>query len=208
MMKNLLSVEEAKTTLYSGLAEATGWKYLKSQNCLKKTVKDLVFEIDFFSSKWNVSYESVEVNADFILWCKTYGKLPVNNIVGGMSYRPENGYWYDISTKEKLENVLEELTKIISETAVDLSIQFEKDYIKAVNKLLNSEFDKYDIRLDFIADKLGVSAIEEKVQEINDSISDEIKQQIIDYKNGARDMSWMLNRCNLKYIVDNNLVRI
>lgn len=207
--ENVFSVEEAKTYLYSELAKVTEWKYLKSQNCLKKTVNDLVFEIDFYSSKWNVSYENVEVNAEFRLWCKTYGKTcNVNSIVGHMSYKPEDNYWYDISTSDKLGNTLEELRNKITETALDLCVQFENDYMGTVNKLLDLEFEKYNIYLDFIADKLGILAIEDKAREIYDNTSDVVKQQIIDYKNGSKYKTWMLNRCNLKYIVDNNLVYI
>ena len=42
-------------------------KYLKSQKCLKKVVNNLVFEIDFFSSKWNKSYEIIDIEASFVL---------------------------------------------------------------------------------------------------------------------------------------------
>ena len=125
-----------------------------------------------------------------------------------MSYKPEDNYWYDISTSDKLENTLEELRKRITETAVDLCLQFENDYIGTVSKLLNSEFEKYNIYLDFIADRFGDLAIEDKAREIYDNTSYVVKQQIIDYKNGSKYKTWMLNRCNLKYIVDNNLVNI
>lgn len=50
-MEYIYSVEEATQYLYDRLAEATGWKFLKSQRCLKKTVKELVFEINFFLIK-------------------------------------------------------------------------------------------------------------------------------------------------------------
>ena len=42
---------------------------------------------------------------------------------------------------------------------------------------------------------------------INDNyeLSDEEKEQVIQYQNGARNKQWMLNRCNLKYIVDNRI---
>lgn len=62
-MENILSVEETKTRLICELSTVTGFKYLKS-GILKKTVKDIVFEINFFSSKWNASGQSIEVNAD------------------------------------------------------------------------------------------------------------------------------------------------
>ena len=47
-MENILSVEETKTRLICELSTVTGFKYLKS-GILKKTVKDIVFEINFFS---------------------------------------------------------------------------------------------------------------------------------------------------------------
>ena len=53
-MEDMLNVAEAKTRLIQELSEITGFKYLKS-GVLKKTVKDIVFEINFFSSKWNES---------------------------------------------------------------------------------------------------------------------------------------------------------
>lgn len=62
-MEDMLNVAEAKTRLIQELSEITGFKYLKS-GVLKKTVKDIVFEINFFSSKWNESGQSIEINAE------------------------------------------------------------------------------------------------------------------------------------------------
>ncbi len=212
-MEYIFSVEEATQKLFSSLSEAIGWKYLKSNRCLKKTVGNLVFEIDFFTSKWNLSHQSVEVNAAFLLWCKNYGKLRVNNIIASMSYRPElyapnAGYWYDISTEEKLLSVIDELMNRIQDTAVNLCMKFEKDYLAAVKYLFTEYFDEYNVQLDFIADKLGISMIKKKAQEIYDNLSVEMKQQVLEYKNGARNKSWMINRGNLKYIIDNNLIHM
>ncbi|MBD5544207.1 MAG: hypothetical protein HDR01_08225 [Lachnospiraceae bacterium] len=212
-MNHILSVADATEKLYNSLSESTGWKFLKSQRCLKKTVKDLIFEIDFFSSKWNCSQQSVEVNAEFWLRCKSYGKLPVDNVIASMPYRPElydskGGSWYDISTEKKLNAAFKDLNMRIHETAVSLCIQFETDYLAAVKGLLEEHFDEYNVHLDFIADKLGKSAIEDKAREIYAGLSKEMKQQVMAYKNGAKNESWMVNRGNLKYIVDNELVNI
>lgn len=84
-MEDMLNVAEAKTRLIQELSEITGFKYLKS-GVLKKTVKDIVFEINFFSSKWNESGQSIEINAELRLIYKTYGKLPVDNVVASMSW--------------------------------------------------------------------------------------------------------------------------
>lgn len=43
-MENIFSVEEATQKLLTNLSETTGWKYLKSQRCLKKNVQDLAFK--------------------------------------------------------------------------------------------------------------------------------------------------------------------
>lgn len=210
-MEYIFSVEEATQKLFTRLSESTGWKYLKSQRCIKKIVKDLVFEVDFYSSKWNLSHQSIEVNAEFKLWCKSYGKLPVNNVIASMSYRPEShdsnsGYWYDISTEENLSSTFEDLNSRIQNTAVSLCTQFENDYFAATKILFGEHFDEYNVHLDFIADKLGISVVQEKAQEIYNSISKEMRQQVSEYKNGARNKAWMINRCNLKYIIDNNLI--
>lgn len=212
-MEYIFSVEEATQRLFLSLSEATGWKYLKSQHCLKKTVKDLVFEINFFSSKWNLSHQKVEVNAEFRLWCKNYGKLPVNNVIAAISYHPKlyhsnGGYWYDISTEEKLHSSFEDLNSRIQNTAVSLCTQFENDYLAATESLFREHFDEYNVHLDFIADKLGISVIREKAQEIYDSFSDEMRRQALEYKNGARNKAWMINRNNLRYMIDNNLIKM
>lgn len=100
---------------------------------LKKTVKDIVFEINFFSSKWNESGQSIEINAELRLIYKTYGKLPVDNVVASMSYQPENGYWYDISTESRLLETRNILEKRFQETAMDLVHRFEIIIIRLYN---------------------------------------------------------------------------
>ena len=51
-MEDMLNVAEAKTRLIQELSEITGFKYLKS-GVLKKTVKDIVFEISFLQNGMN-----------------------------------------------------------------------------------------------------------------------------------------------------------
>lgn len=203
-MSNILNVEEAKSRLIYELSIITGFKYLKS-GVLKKTIKDVVFEINFFSSKWNVSGQSIEINADLRLIYKKYGKLPVDNVIASMSYNPTDGYWYDISTESKLHETRNILEQRIRETAMDLANRFETDYDAAIQYLFLEGFEKYNVHLDFVADNLGQEIIKDKAQQIYSELSDEEKEQVIQYQNGARNKSWMLNRCNLKYIVDNNI---
>lgn len=203
-MSNILNVEDAKTRLIYELSIITGFKYLKS-GVLKKTVKDIVFEINFFTSKWNASGQSIEINADLRLVYKKYGKLPVDNVVASMSYNPADGYWYDISTESKLLETRNILEQRLRETALDLVNRLECDYTSAIQYLFFEGFEKYNVHLDFIADNLGQEVIKGKAQQIYEELFDEVKEQVVQYQKGARNKSWMLNRCNLKYIVDNNL---
>ena len=203
-MSNILNVEDAKKRLIYELSAVTGFKYLKS-GVLKKTIKDIVFEINFFTSKWNASGQSIEINADLRLVYKKYGKLPVDNVVASMSYNPADGYWYDISTESKLLETRNILEQRFRETAMDLVNRFECDYTSAIQYLFFEGFEKYNVHLDFIADNLGQEVIRGKAQQIYAELSDEVKEQVVQYQNGARNKSWMLNRCNLKYIVDNEM---
>ena len=199
------TVEEATEKIFTKLTDSTGWKFLKSQRSLKKTFKDLIFEILFFSSKWNASGQNVEINAEFRVSYKKFGKLPVDNIIAQVSYQPEGAYWYDISTEEKLSAVYEELNDRIQSTAVKLYIEFELDYKTAAEKLLNEYFDEYNVRLDFIAEILGKDAVLEKAQKIYDGLSDKMKLEVKEYIKGDRSKKWMINRNNLKYIIDHEL---
>lgn len=208
-MDDFLNIEDAKRRLVSELALVTGFKYLKS-GILKKSIKDIVFEIYFFSSKWNVSGQRIEINAELRLTYKKYGKLPssINNVVAFMEYHPMEGHWYDISTESKLFETKNILEQRFRESAMDLADRFEKDYNAAIQYLFFEGFEKYNVYLDFIADNLGKAVVKEKAQQIYEELSDEVKEQVVQYQNGARNKGWMLNRCNLKYIVDNNMLPI
>ena len=136
------------------------------------------------------------------------GKLPVQNVVASYVYHPRTGAdksWYDISTKEKLAVVIEELKSEFQRTALQLEARVETDYKDAVRELLENHFDDFHVKLEFVADVLGIDAIKQKAQSIVDALSDIEKQDIIDYKNGKRTKQWMFNPTNLKFIVDHNL---
>lgn len=206
-MGNTLSVEQATQMLYERLSESTGWKLLKSQRCLKKTVGELVFEIDFYTSKWNRSDEYVGVNAGFSVWNKSYDKkLCVNSIVLSTMLTPKDEQWFDITTQEKLDNVYADLNEMIQQTAVSLADSFEKDRESAVRKLVDEYFFDYNVHIDYAVQVLGKDAVMQTAQEIYDGLTDKVRQQIPEYQSGKKTAAWMLNRSNLRYIIDNELV--
>lgn len=202
------SVEEAKDQMISYLSERINWKYLKSQRCFKKVINDLVFEISFFASKWNQSYDSVEVHFALGIWNKKLGKVNnVNSSIGYYSFiPPSDNYWWDISNETKLIKNMEYLASEIANHVISLTNKFEDDYLGTIKSLLCDElFDKYHIRLEFIALHFGNDFIADKAKSICNSLSDDLREQINSYRQGDRSKFWMINPTNLRYIVDNNL---
>lgn len=201
-----MSIDEALTFLLSSIANELDFEYYKSKKCLKKTVKNLEFILEFYSNKWNKAGESIEVNVGFHIYNKDYGKLSVESVIASKMYKPKDKEWYDITTKEKLDKVIAKLGSDLKEEIKNLYLRFEDDYIDAVEYLFKEKFDEFNVYLDFIADNLGKDRILDKAKEIYANLSDNMLAQIDEYKKGIRNKTWMLNRNNIKYIVDNNLI--
>ena len=141
--EKMLNVSEAQEILYITLAEYTGWKFLKSQRCLRKNIGNIVFDISFYSSKYNVSGECVEINCEFEFWNKQFDKVcNVNSKIGFVFFQPENNYWYDISTETKLNKVIDELKKKIDDYAISLTKRFEGDYCSAITHLSRDDMQE------------------------------------------------------------------
>ena len=78
-----------------------------------------------------MSYEIVGVNLDF-----RFRSKKINNSSGGCySFRPSQGYWYDISTPEKLSLVVDEVCKKIDSIILPLCKGFDDDFLGTVINL-------------------------------------------------------------------------
>ena len=132
--------------------------------------------------------------------------MPVETVIAYKMYKPKDKEWYDITTKEKLDKVIVELCSDLKEEIKNLYLRFEDNYIDAVEYLFNEKFSEFNVYLDFVADNLGKDRILDKVKEIYFNLSDDMIAQINEYKKGVRNKKWMLNRNNIKYIVDNDLI--
>lgn len=204
-----MEVKELIDSINESIAQEIGWKYLKSKRCIKKTLGKLEFKINCYSSKWNRKDEGVEVNWEFCLWTKEYDKtVNINSVVCRYSIQNGKEYWYDITTQEKRREVFEIVIEEIKKTAAFLYEQFEQDYRSAVRLLLKEEyFDKFHVQLDFLADNLGIDAVREIARKEYEKCPELIKQEVERYRNGENiSTTWTLNRCNLRYIVQNNLL--
>lgn len=150
--EKILSVSEAQEKLYITLSEYTGWKFLKSKRCLRKNIGNIVFDISFYSSKYNASGECIEMNCEFEFWNKQFDKVcNVNSKIGFVFFQPESGYWYDISTETKLNAVIDELKKKIEDYAISLTKRFEEDYSSAITYLSSDEMQELYSLKSFIA---------------------------------------------------------
>jgi hypothetical protein len=205
----MLSVEEATGRLYKALAEYTGWKFLKSQRCLKKTIDDLVFEVNFSTSQWNKSFDTVYVYCEFSIWCKKFDKISNgHSTVGYYKFEPLNDYWHDISDEKKLSFAIERISNQMSETILPLCKAFEEDFSNGVILLTEEDnFKKYHISLRFLDIYAGREYVYKLAQNYINSLSYVCKQDIEKYKQGDRSKPWMINPSkNLKYIIDNDLL--
>ena len=148
----IFTVAEAQEKLYASLSAYTGWKFIKSQRCLRKRIGNVVFDISFYSSKYNASGECIEANCEFEFWNAQFDKsCTVNSKIGFVSFQPSNAYWYDISTEVKLTIAVDDIKKKIDAYAIPLVNRFEGDYSNAINYLSSNEarvlysLDKFDV---------------------------------------------------------------
>lgn len=203
-----LSVKEAVDDLLKQISERIGWEMVKSQRCIKKTVGDLVFQINVYSSKWNRSYENIEIQCECQLWCKKFDQILNNKSqVGYYKFAADNAEWWAITDSDDLSNTINNLCKQIEETILPLSKQFETNFIEGVKALaIKDIYSQYNVRLEFIDVYAGREYVKEIAKNYYESLSEIIKQDIIRYKQGAKDKAWMINPSNLKYIVDKNIL--
>ena len=196
-------VNDTIALFISKLSETTGYKYLKSRRSLKKTIGQIVFEVLFFSSKWNDD-NNIEINVDFRVSYKKYGAASTAySVVASKSFENNKEYWYDISNESKFDEVMKYFETELQTTAVDLSHRFDKDFTAACQYLLEEKFKEYNVFFDFLVDVLGEEKVMYRINEFMEQLSEFDKQQIADYKKGAKDKTWMLNRSNMRYVADN-----
>ena len=84
-----------------------------------------------------------------------------------------------------------------------MSDRFDKDFKAACQYLLEEKFNEYNVFFDFLVDVLGEEKVMYRVNEFMEQLSESDKQQIADYKKGAKDKPWMINRSNMRFVADN-----
>lgn len=129
----ILDAAEAKARLYQGLAEYTGWAFLKSGPSLKKQIGDVVLDIVFYSSKYNNLQHVVDVNGEFRIWVRALDRTcNANSKIGSLNIRPENGGWYDLSTQDALNRALHDMQEKIKRYVFPAADAFEESQAKGL----------------------------------------------------------------------------
>ncbi len=125
-MDTKLTTDEAKSRLYRELTEFTGWKFLKSEPCLRKRVDDMVLDLVFYGSKYNSLEDVVDVNCEFRIWSKSLDKVcNVNSSIAYYSIQPDGEYWYNIASQRSLQQALTDMKKKIEQYALPAAEAFE-----------------------------------------------------------------------------------
>lgn len=127
MVSNLrLATNEAKAKLYYELAEFTGWKFVKSEPCLRLRIDDIILDVIFYSSKYNSLEDVVDVNCEFRIWSKSCDKIcNINSKIAYYPIQPDSGYWYDIASVSNLEHTLEDIKNKIEQYVMPVAKAFE-----------------------------------------------------------------------------------
>lgn len=207
MKDRALMLDEAYERLFAGLAGTTGWKLLKSRHCLKTQVGDLVFQLNFYFSKYNRAEEYIVTQADFRLWYKAYGKAcNANTIVASVPYRKKDGGWYDITTEGKLTAVLADLAGEIGETAVELHERFLTDEAAALESLAGEDFFRFNVSIGFIEDRLGRQTAERLALASYERAIEPVKRQFAAFMSDGTVGGWLRNHRNYKYIAEHGLL--
>ena len=167
-----------------------------------KKIEIIDFELKNSKNENRSTFRAGEDVILHISYKKNGAASTAQSTIAGVSFRPDSGYWYDISDTDKFENVLNQFKNKLNDTAVDMFKRFGIDYESACQYLLDEKFYEYKVELDFLEDVLGVEKIQYRVNEIVDALTDSERQQIEEYRNGAMNKMWMLNRCNLRFVVD------
>lgn len=183
------------------------WKYLKSGRRLKKQIKDIVFQIDFYSSKFNGMDLRIEIRSECRVWCRKYGKaLTIDNGIAFIPFLTDEGYWWDITSEENREIVFDLLMKEIRAKALPAEAEMEKDYNNGLRYLVyHYGFSAYANSIRWMDEVLGREEARKAANEYSKSFTESELKILKRYAEGKCDL---VNERNLKYMIVNHLIII
>lgn len=197
-------VKEYINSFIQEVNEELQWNYSKSARTLKKRIKDIVFQVNFYSSKYNSS-SSVELKCECQVWCRAYNKkLWADSGIGHFDFLREHTYWWDVTEAVAREEVKAQLLQEIKVKLLPIVTLMEEDFVKGVKALLEvlpiGTWDN-SIRLadEYVGREIAVSMAEQLVKDLSDGM----KARLRNYLEGTERL---VNEYNLRYILDKGLI--
>lgn len=199
-------VKECIDSFIMDINHAIDWKYLKSRRMLKKQVNEIIFQIDFYSSKYNDN-SRIEIRSECRVWCRRYDKsLTIKSGIANISFLAEAGYWWDIQKENSRENTFQPIIKEIQTKVLPIVEEMEKDYNSGLRELVyRYGFNAFSNSIQFIDEVLGREEAFHAAGEYSKNFS-EMERNIL--KRFARGECKLVNERNLHYMIENQLITV
>ena len=200
-----ISVKESIDSFINDINNEINWKYLKSSRTLKKQIRDIVFEINFYSSKYNGVDSHVEIRSECRVWCRKYDKsLTVKSAIATIAFLTDKKYWWDITSERNRKSTLQSLIQEINAKVISCTSEMETDFNSGLLNLIYSHgFSAYSNSIQLIDELLGREEALKAASEYSKSFTSADQHLIKSFSNGETDL---VNEKNLRYMLDNHLI--
>lgn len=183
------------------------WSYLKSNRSLKKKINDIVFQIDFYSSKYNDINSRVEVRSECRVWCRAYDKsLTIRSGIANIPFLTEWEYWWSILNEDNRSEVLGLLIKEIQIKVIPFVTEMERNYNSGLRKLIyDYGLNAYSNSIQLLDETLGREEALCAANQYADNFTEMEAAILRRYAKGECDL---ISERNLRYMIVNHFVTI
>ena len=200
-----ISVKDYIDSFINDINNEINWKYLKSSRKLKKQISDMVFEINFYSSKYNGVDSHVEIRSECRVWCKKYDKsLTIKSSIAIISFLTNKEYWWDITGEENRKAILQLLLQEINAKVISFTSEMEVDFDNGLlNLIYNHGFSAHSNSIQLLDALLGREEASKAANEYAKAFTQAEQNMIKHFVSGECDL---VNEKNLRYMIDNHLI--
>ncbi|MCM1214564.1 MAG: hypothetical protein NC331_03550 [Lachnospiraceae bacterium] len=198
----ITSVKEYLDSFINDINTAINWKYLKSSRKLKKQIGDIVFEINFYSSKYNSVDSHIEIRSECRVWYRKYDAS--NTVKSGIAYiafLEKKQYWWDIAREKDRNAILQSLLQEINTKVIPFTSEMEADFDSGLLHLIYSHgLNAYSNSIQLIDELFGREEAIRAAREYAKSFKPMERRMIKQY---ANEKNTLVNERNLRYMLEN-----
>lgn len=201
----ITSVSEYIDSFIYDTNDGINWKYLKSSRKLKKQIGDIIFEINFYSSKYNDANLHIEVRSECRVWYRKYDKShTIKSAIANIPLLENRKYWWDITDNKNRDTILQLLKSEISAKVIHYSSEMETDFNHGLLHLIyNYGFSAYCNSIQLIDELLGREEALKAANAYSKAFTPAEQNVIKRFMNGENAL---VNERNLRYILENRLI--